>query len=52
MVHFCYLRPYVGHWNCFLLSVAKDGHGLKLEKAGYACRKSPNKLLLLLLFLL
>jgi len=32
----------------FLLSVAtdgKDGNGLKLEKVGYACRKSPKKLL-------
>ena len=40
MVQPCYSRPLISrHWNCFLTSVAKDGkdgHGLKLEKAGSA----------------
>ena len=26
--------PTSRHWNCFLFSVATDGHGLKLEKDG------------------
>ena len=52
MVLFCYFRLYFRHWNCFLSSVARDGHGLKLGKVGQTfsseilcLQKSPKELL-------